>query len=101
MRTVFDPTFNVIAPDAEPLVTATPSTVIVALGSFVVGVTVTLVTLLPTLSVYEVVLEAKTGLKVPELTVRLLNVASVEEAVLKLKTFPGYHVPPTRDHATK
>jgi hypothetical protein len=45
------PTFKVIAPEDEPLVTATPLTFTVALAWFVVGVTVTELTLLATLSV--------------------------------------------------
>jgi len=42
---------NVILPDTEPLVIATPLTVIVALASLVVGVTVMLVVALSTLAV--------------------------------------------------
>ena len=41
---VFDPTFNVMVPDAEPELTATPFTVIVAVPSVTVGVTVSALT---------------------------------------------------------
>ena len=48
---VFDPTANAIAPDAVPEATVVPSTVIVAVGSALVGVTVMEVTPVTTLAV--------------------------------------------------
>ena len=45
---VLGPVFKDIAPDAEPEVTAVPFTVIVAVASLVVGVTVSEVTVLIT-----------------------------------------------------
>jgi len=45
---VFSPTSKLIAPDAEPLATGVPFTVIVALVSAAVGVTVILVILFAT-----------------------------------------------------
>ena len=57
-------------------------TVTVACDSFVFGVILMVVTLAGTLSVYEFVLGENTGFKVPELTVRPLNVASAEAALV-------------------
>jgi hypothetical protein len=51
VKTVFDPTFNAMGLDAEPLDTVLLLTVMVELAWLAVGVTVTLVTLLETLSV--------------------------------------------------
>ena len=48
---VLEPTFKFIELDAEPELTVVPLTVTVALAWFTVGVTVTLVTPLATLSV--------------------------------------------------
>ena len=75
------PTARAIEPDAEPLVTVLPFTVTVAVASLVVGVTVMLAVALGTLAVYAIVPLAKAGLKVPELSVRLLSVASVDNGV--------------------
>ena len=59
------PTTNGKLAEADPEVTAVPFTVMVAAGSLVVGVTVTEVIVLATLTVYDVVPGAKTGAKVP------------------------------------
>ena len=48
---VFWPTFSVMAPDAEPLVTVVPFTVTVAVGSVAVGVTVIELVALATVAV--------------------------------------------------
>lgn len=63
---VFAPTLNEIGAEVDPDAVEDPFTVIVELAPWVaVGVTVVLVTLFATLSAYDVVLEAKDGLKVP------------------------------------
>jgi hypothetical protein len=54
----------------DPLESATPFTVNVAVGSIVVGFTVTEDIVLLTLAVYPVVPLAKTGLKLPPLKMR-------------------------------
>jgi hypothetical protein len=59
------PTLSAIAPEALPLVVATPLTVTLALPLVSVGVTVSEVVALPTLAVYPVVADAKTGASVP------------------------------------
>ena len=60
-----EPTLRLIEPDGEPEVTGVPLTVTVAFAWFTVGVTVRLATPFRTLSVYEVVPEAKVGESVP------------------------------------
>ena len=50
MGIVFSPTFNGIFPDAAPLATVLPATFMVASALAAVGVTVTPVTSLPTLT---------------------------------------------------
>ena len=77
--TVLEPTFKEIGLEADPEVTAVPLIVTVVLAWLVVGVTVKLVTLFATLSVYEVVPEEKAELRVPELMERLLKEASLNE----------------------
>ena len=93
----FAPTTNVIGLDEVPLATGIPSTVIVELALFAVGVMVTLLTPLLTLSVYKVVLAENAGVSVPELIARLLKLASAETvgSVVKLTTAPGDQVPAT------
>src|SRR5579859_7116123 len=70
------PTGSEMEPDAVPLVTAVPFTVMVACESELVGVTVTEATPLATLSAYVSVPEANDGIRVPEEIVRLLKLAS-------------------------
>src|SRR5690349_19013065 len=70
------PTAKPIEPEALPLLTAVPFTLIVAFASDVVGVTVTDATPLATLSAYVSVPDANDGIRVPEEIVRLLKVAS-------------------------
>jgi hypothetical protein len=73
------PTLVVIDPDALPEVTVTLFTLIVALGSTVVGVTVTDDTLLIILSVYEIVVLTNAGVNVP------LEIVNPERSVLLLE----------------
>jgi hypothetical protein len=73
------PTFILIEPDALPEVTATPFILIVALGSTVVGVTVTDDTLLIIVSVYEIVVLTNAGVNVP------LEIVNPERSVLLLE----------------
>ncbi len=75
---VFEPTFRLIDPDADPDVTAVPFTVIEAPESVLVGVTVIELMLLATEAVYEVVLEEKVGERVPEERVRAERVELVD-----------------------
>ena len=63
--TVFEPTLSAIAPDAFPLVTATPFTVRLAVAAARVGVAVSEVVALETLAVYDVVPDANAGARVP------------------------------------
>jgi len=65
---VFEPTDNPTL-DGEPDVAVAPFTVIIAVGSGLVGVTLIDGTATP--AVYDVVVVANTGLKVPELMARL------------------------------
>jgi len=67
---VFAPTVKLIAPEALPLVTAVPLTVIVALISDLVGVTVMLVVALLTTAVYDVVEPTTAVFNVPTLNVK-------------------------------
>ena len=67
---MFVPTVKFMTPEAFPLVTAVPLTIIVALACATVGVILMLVVALPTVSVYAVVADAKAGVKVPTLTAK-------------------------------
>jgi hypothetical protein len=75
---VFVPTLNIIEPDAVPLVTVEPFTVMLALASLFVGVTVILLVALLTLAVYDVFADVNVGLNVPELNVNALKSALLE-----------------------
>ena len=81
---VFAPTERAIAPDALPEATVVPFTVMVAVASATVGVTVRLVTLFATDCVYAVVAASNTGLSVPLLNTRLLKSALVDGTKLKM-----------------
>ena len=59
------PSAIVIAPDAVPDDTTTPFTVTIAMASLVVGVTLTLATLLKSQAVKVVIPIEKTGVSVP------------------------------------
>lgn len=74
---VLAPTFRVIGSEATPVATAVPFTVTVALAWLTVGVTVKLVTSFITSTVYVVVLEENSGLRVPWEIVRSESVVSV------------------------
>ena len=92
MGIVFSPTFNGIFPDAAPLATVLPATLMVAPPSAAVGVTVTSVTSLPTLTVYSVVAPAKNGESVPFEIVsapRLLFMLNTPEPSVLLLTVCG------------
>lgn len=79
---VLAPTFNAIADEAAPLFTVVPFTVIVAIASAVVGVTVNDVMALLTEAVYVVVPDAKTGLSVPVLKANELKFAFDDAALV-------------------
>jgi hypothetical protein len=79
---VFGPTFKKIPSDAVPDATGAPSTVTVALGSVVVGVTITELALFGTEAEYAVVLTAKAGDKVPALRLNAESVAIAEGALV-------------------
>ena len=67
--------------DADPLTTATPFTVTVALLLWVKGVNVMLLVALLTKAVYETVPGAKTGVKVPELRMIFERLALTDRLV--------------------
>lgn len=67
---VLAPVFKAMAPEELPESIVAPFTVTVAVGSAVVGITVTEVTVLATLAVYALVDAAKAGLRVPLLMVK-------------------------------
>ncbi|MNS98723.1 hypothetical protein D3C72_1330980 [compost metagenome] len=77
---VFSPLVSVISGEALPLMTTSPLTVTVAVESATVGVTVTLLTELPTAAVYTVVVEAKPGCSVLPLSCKWLKSALLEGA---------------------
>ena len=75
------PTFKLIAPDAEPEVTAVPFTVTVAPEPPVtVGKTVIEVVVLPTAIAYEFVPEVNEGVQVPADEVKVAKVATDDAA---------------------
>ncbi len=81
---MFSPISSPVASLGEPLTTAAPFTVTVALGSVTVGVTVTLATLFGTVAVYVCVAESKAGVSatssVPSDSTNALKVASIDVA---------------------
>jgi hypothetical protein len=85
-----DPTVRACADDAVPDAVVEPPTVIeveTPLAAFAVGVRVIDVTPFTTVAVYEAVTEAKVGVSVPPLIVKLLSAASAfVEAVLVITT---------------
>lgn len=73
---VLVPTTRLMGADAEPLATAAPLTVTVALPFVVVGVMVTLLVALGTAAAYDVVAAAKDGVSVPVEMASAVRVAS-------------------------
>jgi len=80
MVIAFTPAVSGIAPEAVPLATVTPFTVIVALDSSPVGVTVMLLMVFATDAVYEVVPGANAGDKVPALKTMPARLSSIDGA---------------------
>lgn len=84
---VFDPTANTIAPEALPEGTAFPFTVIAAVTSDAVGVTVSKVTPFTTFAVYVVVPVAKAGVKVPLLILNADRLALADGALVTVRVY--------------
>ncbi len=86
MVMVLLPTLRAIAPDALPLATVVPFTVIDAVASAAVGVTVIDEVAFETDAVYDVVADANTGVSVPALKVKLERLLLFDETGAALVT---------------
>ena len=91
--TVLAPSASAIGPEAVPEATAVPFTVTVDVLTAVVGVTVIVATVLATLSVYAVVVDEKTGDKVPVPGLRSDRLSLVDGAFVTVSVYVFVVVP--------